>query len=370
MFKRSGIGLILSPLIIVIALAVAPLLLSCSGPAAAPQQSSASQQSSADQAPQSGKKAEDTAKKSGEPVKIRIAYGIPSEEQKYVMQKKPEILKNYGKAYTLEWFQFQGTPPQGQALVADGVDAATLAGTVAAQLAAQSGFPFLITGSMITEYKDKSFSTTWLVRDNSGINSIKDLKGKTAGVNALGASLDQIQREAFKKAGLEPDKDIRIVEISFGLMEDNLRKGNIDVGTFPQPFLINAMKNGGVKPLFKLTDIQPKYVQLINVFSTKFVKEHPDTVKAFIEDWKIASEFMQKNPDETKKIVADMTKIPLAVVNQYLLTKDDYYHDPIGEPDFETLQQNWDWMYDTGQIKKKLSVKDYYDPKFVPSAIK
>lgn len=365
----SKLGHTMSLFVIMLALGVAPFALSCSGPAAPTQQGSGGQTQPAAEK-QDEKKAEAPAKKAGEPVKIRVAWGIPAEEQKYIMQKKPEVLKNYGKVYTVEWFQFQGSAPQGQALAAGGVDAGTLSGSSSAQLAAQSAVDYLITGAMIAEYEGKSYGTTWLVKEDSGIKEIKDLKGKTLGTNAFGSSLEYIQRDMLKKSGLEAGKDFKVVEVSFGLMEDSLRKGTIDAGPFPQPFLLNAMKKGGVRPIFKLTDIQPKYVQLINVFSTKFVKDNPDVVKAFIEDWKIASEFMQKNPDETKKIVSDITKIPLNVINEYLLTKDDYFHDPIGEPDLETLQKNWDWMLESGQINKKVNVKDYYDPKFLPSAIK
>ncbi len=362
MFHKAGRAV--SLLVFILALGIAPLALSCSGPATP-------QQGSSGQAPQAAeKKAEAPAKKAGEPVKIRVAWGIPGEEQKYIMQKKPEILKNYGKAYTVEWFQFQGSAPQGQALAAGGVDAGTLAGSSSAQLAAQNAVDFLITGAMIAEYQGKSYGTTWLVKDDSGIKDLKDLKGKTVATNAFGSSLEYIQRDLLKQNGLEAGKDFKVVEVPFGLMEDNLRKGNIDAGPFPQPFFLSAMKKGGVKPIFKLTDVQPKYVQLINVFNKKFVQDHPDAVKAFQEDWKIASEYMQKNPEETKKVVAEITKIPLNVINEYLLTKDDYYHDPIGEPDLDTLQKNWDWMYESGQIKKKMEVKNYYDPKFLPSAVK
>ena len=304
-----------------------------------------------------------------EPVKIRMGWGIPAEEVKYVMMKRPQVLKNYGKAYTLEWFQFAGTAPQATALVAGGLDAATLASLSLAESIDKVGLDVKVTGGIIMEVSP-NFTSTWLVLENSGINAVKDLKGKTLGVNVYGASLDHIQRAILRKNGLDPEKDVKILEISFGLMEATLRKGDIQCGAFPQPFLFRAMDKGGVKPLFRLGDIQPKFVQLINVFQTKFIEKNPEVVRAFLEDWKIASRYIQQNPAEVRQITSEVTKLPVDLLNKFLLTKDDFYRDPIGEPDFDTMQKNFDFFYETAKAtSKRLDVKNYYLPKFLPSAI-
>ena len=303
------------------------------------------------------------------PVTIRMGWGIPAEEVKYVMMKRPQILKHYGKVYTLEWFQFAGTAPQATALVAGGLDAATLASLSLAESIDKIGLDVKVTGGIIMEVSP-NFTSTWLVLEGSGIHSVKDLKGKTLGVNVYGASLDHIQRAILRRADLDPEKDVKILEISFGLMEATLRRGDIQCGAFPQPFLFRAMEKGGVKPLFRLGDIQPKFVQLINVFQTKFIEKNPEVVRAFLEDWKIASRFIQENPEEVRKVTAEVTKLPLDLLNKFLLTKDDFYRDPTGEPDFQTLQKNWDFFYETAKaISKKLDVKNYTLPGFLPSAV-
>jgi ABC-type nitrate/sulfonate/bicarbonate transport system substrate-binding protein len=303
------------------------------------------------------------------PVKIRMGWGIPAEEVKYVMMKRPQILKHYGKVYTIEWFQFAGTAPQATALAADGLDAATLASLSLAESVDKVALDVKVTGGIIMEVSP-NFTSTWLVLENSGISTVKDLKGESIGVNVYGASLDHIQRAILRRAGLEPEKDVKILEISFGLMEATLRRGDIQCGAFPQPFLYRAMEKGGVKPLFRLGDIQPKFVQLINVFQTKFIEKNPEVVKAFLEDWKIASKYIYENPEDVRKITSEVTKLPLDLLNKFLLTKDDFYRDPIGEPDFDTMQKNWDFFYETAKaISKRLNVKNYYLPKFLPSAV-
>ena len=57
-----------------------------------------------------------------EKVKIRIGTHISISAHLY-MQKKPEILKNYGKTYEVEWVRFAGSGDAMPALVAGKLDA-------------------------------------------------------------------------------------------------------------------------------------------------------------------------------------------------------------------------------------------------------
>ena len=52
------------------------------------------------------------------PVKIRMGWGIPAEEIKYVMMKHPEVAEHLGTWYDIEWHQFSGTALGVQGLAA------------------------------------------------------------------------------------------------------------------------------------------------------------------------------------------------------------------------------------------------------------
>src|SRR5712672_3099738 len=56
---------------------------------------------------------------------IRVGWTIPAEESKYWMMKRPAEFPDLGKAYNIEWVQFQGTAPMTQALAAGALDCAT-----------------------------------------------------------------------------------------------------------------------------------------------------------------------------------------------------------------------------------------------------
>src|SRR3989442_13833754 len=64
----------------------------------------------------SGVRAQDT---------IRVGWTIPAEESKYWMMRRPQEFPDLGKAYKIEWVQFQGTAPMVQAMVAGALDCST-----------------------------------------------------------------------------------------------------------------------------------------------------------------------------------------------------------------------------------------------------
>src|SRR5215831_6521832 len=53
-----------------------------------------------------------------EPVKFRLGYGGAAEEPMWLIVAKPDLAKNYGKAYTLEATKFTSSDKRAQAFEA------------------------------------------------------------------------------------------------------------------------------------------------------------------------------------------------------------------------------------------------------------
>ena len=65
--------------------------------------------------------------------------------------------------------------------------------------------------------------------DDSGVTSAADLKGKTIGVMALGSASDLMVRGSLMEAGLDPEKDVKILPVSVGApMGEALNSGTVD----------------------------------------------------------------------------------------------------------------------------------------------
>ena len=302
-----------------------------------------------------------------QPVVIRMGWGIPAEEIKYVMQARPELAPNMGKWYTVEWNQFAGTALGVQGLAAGTLDGATV-GSLSVANGLDQGADIVITGEFIEE-KAPNFSSTWLVRVDSGINTVADLRGKNVGSSAIGGSTDYIAKFKLRNdAGLEDARDYKTVEVTFSLMTEALASGKIDVGNFPQPFYGAAMATGQFKPLFKLIDVQPEFVQLLQGFRRDFVKQNPTTVKKFVEDWTAVARYTHDPANREAVIEASSraTKLPVDVLQRYLLSENDFYRPKNGALNVEGLQQNWDFLRKEGGIKKELKVTDHIIPEFLP----
>jgi ABC-type nitrate/sulfonate/bicarbonate transport system substrate-binding protein len=92
-----------------------------------------------------------------EPVKIRMGWGIPAEDIKYVMMQQPELAEHMGTWYEIEWHQFAGTPPGVQGLATDTLDCATVGGLSVANGLAR-GADIVLLGEFFEE-REPHFST-------------------------------------------------------------------------------------------------------------------------------------------------------------------------------------------------------------------
>ena len=214
---------------------------------------------------------------------IRVGWTIPAEESKYWMMRRPQEFTNLGKAYKIEWVQFQGTAPMVQAMVAGALDCSTQGVLSLAQGAASANLQAYIIAQHVGE-KPGSFSVYWAVKEDSPIKTIADMKGKSVGTNVFGSGILGPMFLLLKKNGLDPEKDIKLVETGFPPSEDAIRSGRVDVGVLNQPFAARAEAKGGLRKLFSLADQQQNIVHIMEVCRKDFVDKNPELVKHYVRD--------------------------------------------------------------------------------------
>ena len=297
-----------------------------------------------------------------QPVKIRMGWGIPAEEVKYVMMEDPQIAPNLGTWYDIEWHQFAGTALGVQGLAAGTLDCATVGGLSSAN-GFEQGADFVLTGEIIEEATPpQDFSTTWLALKSSGIKTLDDIKGKTVATSAIGGSTDYLQDFYIQdQTGMKPGVDYKKVEIPFSQQQEALLAGRIDVGIFPQPFWGAVTAKADTQQLFRVTDVVNPFVQLLNGCRRDFIQQHPDAMKKFIEDWVTVTNWLRDpaNRDTVIGITSKVMQIPRDVLETYLLTSKDYLRPENGAIDREALQNEWDFFQQRGGIKTNLKVDDY-----------
>ncbi|CAN5405098.1 ABC transporter substrate-binding protein [soil metagenome] len=282
---------------------------------------------------------------------IRVGWTIPAEESKYWMMKRPEQFPNLGKKYNIEWTQFQGTSPMTQALAANALDCATQAPLSLANGVTGGNLKAYIVAQHVFE-KPGGFSVYWAVKDDSPIKTIADLKGKTVGISVIGGGTYGPFKMLLKAAGVDPEKDIKLVEIGFAASEDALRQGRVDAINMNHPFAARAEAKGGTRKLFSLDQAMPNIVHILEACRAEFVDKNPELAKMYVSDITLGMKKALANRDETLKVVNEVMKAPIPVLETYLLKDNDFGRDPGAAPNFPAIQKMFDIYTEAGMLPK------------------
>src|SRR5712691_3620093 len=292
---------------------------------------------------------------------IRVGWTIPAEEAKYWMMRRPQEFPDLGKIYKVEWTQFQGTAPMVQAMVAGALDCSTQGVLSLAQGTAQADLKAYIVAQHVGE-KPGSFSVYWAVKDDSPIKTIADLKGKSVGTNVFGSGILGPMFLLLRRNGIDPEKDIKLVETGFPASEDAIRSGRVDVGVLNQPFAARAEAKGGLRKLFAISDQLPTVVHIMDVCRKDFVDGNPELARHYVRDLTAGMAAAMANREETLKVVSEVTKAPIPVLDTYLLKPNDFAREPGAKPNFEGIQAMLDVYAETGMLSKKLDAAKFKHP--------
>src|ERR1700737_4769996 len=269
---------------------------------------------------------------------IRVGWTIPAEESKYWMMRRPAEFPDLGKIYNVEWTQFQGTAPMTQALAAGALDCATQAPLSLANGVVGGNLKAYIVAQHVFE-KPGGFSVYWAVKDDSPIKTIAALKGKTGGISGVGGGTYGPFAMLLQKNGVDPKKDIKLVGVGFAVSEDALRQGRVDAVNMNQPFAARAEAKGGTRKLFSLSEEMPNIVHILEACRADFVDKNPDLVKPYVRDITSAMKKALANREETLKVVNEVLKAPIPVLDSYLLKDNDFGRDPGAAPNFDAIQK-------------------------------
>ena len=136
------------------------------------------------------------------------------------------------------------------------------------------------------------------------IKSIQDLRGKPVGITRFGSSTDFTMRYILKKAGLEPDKDVPLLQMG-GQPElaVGIETRRIFAAPMTPPALQKTLKAGA------RIQIPPKTIGLsfphVGIVVRKtYLAAHRQVVKSFIAGYSEGVAMLQKDKDGSKKALA------------------------------------------------------------------
>lgn len=290
---------------------------------------------------------------------LNVGWTVPGEEAKYLMMKHPELFSNLGEKYQINWTQFQGTSPMVQAMRAGALHCTTMAPMSLANGYINSGLKSYIVAQHVHEEPD-SFSVYWAVSDDSEIKTAEDLKGKVIGTNAYGSGVYFHMLLWLQQHGIDPEKDVKIVETGFPPSGDAIRSGRIDAGPMAQPFALLAENKGGMRKLFSLSEVQSPLVQVIEGCEKTFTDENPSLIKQYVSDMQHAMSLLQADPNLGVEVTAAVTRGSKELLSEFLFTENDFARTPSMRPDLKSIQHTYDLYLKAGFLKQPIDVTQFY----------
>jgi ABC-type nitrate/sulfonate/bicarbonate transport system substrate-binding protein len=138
--------------------------------------------------------------------------------------------------------------------------------------------------------------------------SVRDLKGKTIGINTYGSPLEVIGRLIVKHFGMDPDSEVRflatgLIESRFAAMDQGMTAATL--GSAPLDFL---GKKKGFVAIGRANELF-SYPASGLIASVKKIKEKPDEVKQVIKAGIKANQYIPLNRAGTTQAIADWLKI-------------------------------------------------------------
>lgn len=212
--------------------------------------------------------------------------------------------------------KIEGGAPASQAVLSGSLDAAE-SGSVPFMIATARGAKIANVCTFIVMDK-KHVLHGIVVRKDSGIKGLADLKGKTIGVHTLGSIEDiRVRAEVLPSLGLRPS-DVKIVEVPFSVMEGALKSKRVDAVMPFQPFLQALLNDSDNAVLSDLNSFVPSggFPFDTYIFAQSFVEKNPNVIASFDRAIKKSLEFIQADPQKAVELVSDSLRFPLALSKQ------------------------------------------------------
>ena len=187
------------------------------------------------------------------------------------------------------------------------------------------------------------------------IKSIEDLKGKTVGVTRFGSSTDFTMRYILQKHGLQPEKDVTLLQIG-GMPElaAAISKRFIVAAPFSSPTNLRA-KNAGARILIDMAKAGV-YFPHTNIVTTRpYIRTHRDVVLNFLRGYSEGIQKMITDKAFAKKVLQKYTR---ENDDEIIETTYQYALDYVARPPYPTREGIIETLKQSAHPKAKTANPD------------
>jgi NitT/TauT family transport system substrate-binding protein len=229
--------------------------------------------------------------------KLTVAYGIASDFLVALTARDEGIFAKHGLDVTMTVFTNGSLVPQ--AMVSNTAQIGFASGPVM-MLAADGGLDLTIIAGTSRIQKTNPHSAL-VTRAGVDVSKPSDLIGKRIAVPGLNSSLDLVLKKWLLDGGVKLDQ-VKVVEMPFQLMGDNLKSAQIDAAFPVQPMLDRIVTAGsGTKSVDIQSAVNPDFAATFWATTRDWAKTNPQAVAAFRDSLADALAFIAANPDKAKE---------------------------------------------------------------------
>ncbi|MBA1228817.1 aliphatic sulfonate ABC transporter substrate-binding protein [Pseudomonas viridiflava] len=252
------------------------------------------------------------------------------------------------------WVLSQGSNRSLEYLNSGGVDFASSA-SLSAVLARANGSPI----KSVYVYSRAEW-TALLVRKDSPLQSVSDLKGKKIAATK-GTDPYLFTLRALQQAGLKKD-DVELLHLQHPDGRTALEKGDVDAWAGLDPHMAASQIQAGSRLLYRNKDFNSYGV--LSVTQT-YAKEHPEAIKTVLTAYEKARDWAVKNPEELAKLLASESGLPLEVA-KLQLSRTDLGAPQLSAKDVESSKAAAPILVSEELVRRGVNVEQAVDELFTP----
>lgn len=262
----------------------------------------------------------------------------------------------------VELTQVAGAPTIVEGIVARTFDGGGVA-SVPFLISASRGGPLVVVASGGTIVKGSS-THELLVRKDSPIQKLADLKGKIIAVNTR-ASVEMIllRGRVLPSLGLT-EKDVTFLEIPFPQMAAALKGGKVDAIAAYEPFVTGAKKEVETRTLTDFTEFHPPQGFPLGLveFHKDFIASRPEAVRSFVKAYVEAIRWSADHPDEALAIMSKRLNLKLDLLKS---VRREHF-DPRGAVDTAALEEVGKLLVALKLVDKPVALQSVINQSFLP----
>ncbi len=238
------------------------------------------------------------------PINIRIGnFPNITHAQALIMHATGKLEEAFGERATVQWKAFNAGPSVVEALFSGNLDIAFIGPSPAINAFVKSDGEAVrvVAGSA-------SGGSALVVRSDLEFHSAEDFRKRKIASPQLGNSQDVALRSWLDGSGLklkDMGGDVQVLPLLSADQQTLFIKKKIDGAWTVEPWVSLLVENAGGKVFLEESDLwaRGKYSTALILVRRKFLNDHPDLVKRFLEVHVDLTQWIQKNPAEAKKIV-------------------------------------------------------------------